>query len=128
MSSQQLSLLFPILLIFVFYFLLIRPQKKREKQINEMRNNLKVGDKVVTIGGINGKVIKIKDDKITIEVGADKVRLDMMRWAISSKDGQPNAAPDKKSKKTKEKPEISEEIQSQEEKPAEDNNQDDGEQ
>ncbi len=127
-NGQQLSLLFPILLIFVFYFLLIRPQKKREKQINEMRNNLKVGDKVVTIGGINGKIIKIKDDKITIEVGADKVRIEMMRWSISSKDGQPGAGSDKKGKKTEEKPEISEKIEVQDEKPAEDNKQKDDEQ
>lgn len=123
-SMGQLQVLFPVLLIFVFYFLLIRPQKKREKQINEMRNNLKVGDKVVTIGGINGKIIKIKDEKVTIEVGADKVRIEMMRWSISSKEGQTNAAPEK-SKKAEEKPEIKEEKpQIQDNQPDEDNKKD----
>lgn len=107
-NGQQLSLLFPILLIFVFYFLLIRPQKKREKQVNEMRNNLKVGDKVITIGGICGKIVKIKDDKITIEISADKTKLEMMRWSISSVEASGKAAPEKK-QKVQETPEVTEE-------------------
>ncbi len=109
MNGQNLSLLFPILLIFVFYFLLIRPQKKREKQVNEMRSNLRVGDRVITIGGINGKIIKIKDDKITIEIGSDKTKLDMMRWAISSLEQPAKAAPEKSKKKVEDKPEVTEE-------------------
>ena len=109
MNGQQLSLLFPILLIFVFYFLLIRPQKKREKQVNEMRNNLRVGDRVITIGGINGKILKIKDDKITIEIGSDKTKLDMMRWSISSLDQPAKVAPEKNKKNVEDKPELVEE-------------------
>ncbi len=109
MNGQQLSLLFPILLIFVFYFLLIRPQKKREKQVNEMRSNLRVGDRIITIGGINGKIVKMKDDKITIEIGSDKTKLDMMRWAISSLEQSSKGAPEKNKKKDKDKPEIVEE-------------------
>lgn len=64
------------------YFLMIRPQQKKDKKIKNMRNNLKVGDEVTTIGGIYGKVIKIKDDIITIEVGADKTKLAIAKWAV----------------------------------------------
>jgi preprotein translocase subunit YajC len=67
------------------YFLLIRPQKKREKEINEMRDSIEAGDQVVTIGGICGKVMKAKDDDVlVIQVGADKVKFDVKRWAVSS--------------------------------------------
>lgn len=65
------------------YFLLIRPQKKKEKEINLMRSNLKVGDEIITIGGICGKIVKVKDETIVIQVGADKVKFEMMRWAVS---------------------------------------------
>jgi preprotein translocase subunit YajC len=65
------------------YFLLIRPQKKREKNISQMRNSLSIGDDIITIGGICGKIVKIKEEKITIEVGTDKTKFEIMRWAIS---------------------------------------------
>lgn len=72
-----------VILILLMYFMLIRPQKKKEKEINAMRAALKVGDTIVTIGGICGKVVKIKDDTIVIQVGADKVKFEMMKWAVS---------------------------------------------
>lgn len=71
-------------LIVLMYFLMIRPQRKREKETAEMRNNIKPGDKVVTIGGIVGKVCSVKDDVVTIETGADKVRIKFVKNAISS--------------------------------------------
>ncbi len=74
----------PIILIFVvFYFFLIRPEKKKNKQINDMRDNLRVGDEIVTIGGIVGKVTNIKDDQITLETGADRNKIRMLRAAVS---------------------------------------------
>ncbi len=77
--------LMPLLvLIIAMYFLMIRPQKKKDKQIQEMRNGLQVGDEIVTIGGICGKVVKTKDETIVIQVGADKVKFEMMRWSVSS--------------------------------------------
>ncbi|NLK71588.1 MAG: preprotein translocase subunit YajC [Clostridiales bacterium] len=81
-------LIYPVFLVLVFYFLLIRPQKKRESQINQMRNNLKVGDKIITIGGLYGKVVKIKDDKLTIELegSGDKTLITVAKWGISSID------------------------------------------
>lgn len=70
------------LMIVVFYFLLIRPQRKKDKENKQMLASLKVGDNVTTIGGICGKVIAVRDDVLTLEVGADKVKLVFERWAI----------------------------------------------
>ena len=101
------SLLPLLLLIVIMYFLLIRPQKKKEKQVNEMRSNIKVGDEVVTIGGIHGTVCKVKDEYLTIQVGSDKTKLEMTRWSISNvlsndpapkKSARDEAAPAKKSR------------------------------
>ncbi|NLB80056.1 MAG: preprotein translocase subunit YajC [Clostridiaceae bacterium] len=76
------SLGLPVLLIAVFYFMLIRPQRKRDKQTKEMLAALKVGDQVVSIGGIIGTIFSIKDDTVTIEVGADKTKIKFERSAI----------------------------------------------
>lgn len=85
MNAQQFQpLILTLGFLAVFYFLVIRPQKKKEAQINEMRNNLRVGDEVITIGGIRGKIIKAKDDYVTLEVGSAKTKLEMTRWAIGS--------------------------------------------
>ena len=73
-----------IILIAVMYFLMIRPQRKKDKAINEMRRSLTVCDEIVTIGGIVGKIVKTKDETIVIQVGSDRVKLEMMRWAVSS--------------------------------------------
>ena len=84
MNSQTLTMFVPlILLIVAMYFLLIRPQKKREREVNNMRANLHVGDEIVTIGGICGKIVKTKDESIVIQVGADKVKMEMMKWSVS---------------------------------------------
>lgn len=86
-AAALISSLLPfILLIAVFYFMIIRPQRKREKETREMLASLKVGDNVTTIGGICGKIVRIRDDILTIEVGTDKVKLVVERWAIRSVD------------------------------------------
>ena len=72
-----------LLLLLIMYFLLIRPQKKREKQINAMRSAIQVGDEIITIGGICGKVVKTKEETLVIQVGADKTKFEVMRWSIS---------------------------------------------
>ena len=72
----------PILLLVVFYFLMIRPQNKKEKKANEMRNSIEIGDGIVTIGGIVGHVASIKEDTFVLETGADRVKLRFKRWAI----------------------------------------------
>jgi len=84
MNSSTIQLLFPLLFIGILYFLMIRPQQKKNKAIQKMRENLKVGDKVVTIGGIKGTIIRISDDVLTIETGADKLKLQFSKWAIGT--------------------------------------------
>lgn len=82
---ETLMNLLPLLILIVLmYFLMIRPQKKKDKEIQSMRSSLSVGDEIVTIGGICGKIVKTKDETIVIQVGADKVKFEMMRWAVSS--------------------------------------------
>lgn len=82
-AGDMLGMLLPIaLMIGVFYFLMYRPQKKQEKEIQQMRNNIAVGDEISTNGGLIGRVIKIKDDIVTIETGSDKTRLKIFKWAI----------------------------------------------
>ena len=77
--------LLPMILIFVvFYFFLIRPQRKKDKQVKEMLANLKVGDRVCTIGGIYGTIVNIKDDTISLAVGKDNVNLVFARWGNRS--------------------------------------------
>ncbi len=77
--------LLPIVLIFVImYFLLIRPQKKKEKEAQEMRNNLQVGDEVITAGGIIGRVVSDREDTVVIETGGDRSKVRIKRWAIQS--------------------------------------------
>ncbi len=84
-GGSLVTMLLPfVVLIAVFYFLLIRPENKKKKALNEMRNALSVGDDVTTIGGIVGKVVHIKDDLITIETSEDRVRIQFTRWAIST--------------------------------------------
>ncbi|MEW8973338.1 MAG: preprotein translocase subunit YajC [Tissierellaceae bacterium] len=85
MTAQQLQgLIIPIGFFAIFYLFAIRPQKKREKEIQEMRNSLVVGDEVVTIGGIYGKILVLKEDIVTLEVGTTKTRLDVTKWAIGT--------------------------------------------
>ena len=83
MSGTMMTIIPLILLIVIMYFLMIRPQKKREKETTAMRNSVQVGDEIVTIGGICGKIVKTKDETIVLQVGADKVSMEMMRWSIS---------------------------------------------
>lgn len=74
-----------LLLVVVFYFMLIRPESKRKKQANEMRNSLAVGDEITTIGGIVGTICAVKENTIVIETGADRVRIEFTKWAVSTK-------------------------------------------
>ena len=82
---SQLLTFAPIVLILVLmYFIMIRPQQKKQKEEQKMRNNLRVGDELTTIGGIRGRVVSIKDDMITIESGSDRTKMQFMKWAIQS--------------------------------------------
>ena len=73
----------PMILIFViFYFMLIRPQRKKDKEAKQMLENLKVGDRICTIGGIYGTIVRSKDQGLTIEVGEQKTQMMIARWAV----------------------------------------------
>ncbi len=78
------SILMLVVLIAVFYFFMIRPENKKKKKAEEMRNNLAVGDKITTIGGLVGKIVHIGGDLITFETGEDRVRIQVTKWAIST--------------------------------------------
>ena len=78
-----------ILLIAVFYFLMIRPQRKRDKAERDMRNSIQVGDEISTIGGFIGKVVSMKDETLVIETSADRTKLKLYRWAIRGKEAAP---------------------------------------
>ena len=77
-----------VVMLVIFYFMLIRPENKKKKQLNEMRNSLKVGDEITTIGGICGRIVAVKDevDSIVIETGSDRSKMLIKRWAIGSVD------------------------------------------
>ena len=82
------SMILLVAMIAVFYFLIIRPENKRKKQAETMRNSLKKGERITTIGGINGIVRQIKEDEdlCIIESSADKSKIAVQRWALQSKD------------------------------------------
>ena len=75
-----------IVLIAVFYFFMYRPQKKQEKESTDMRNNLKVGDEVTTIGGVIGKIVSIKDETVTIETSNERNKIRILRSAVRNVD------------------------------------------
>ena len=81
-----------VLMLAVFYFMLIRPENKRKKEAEEMRSAVKTGDRITTIGGIMGTVVHGKEDRVVLETGADQVRIEIAKWAISSNDTADEAA------------------------------------
>ena len=82
------SLVMMAMLFGIMYFFMIRPEKKRKKQAEEMRNNVEVGDKITTIGGMVGRVVHVTSDRITFETGEDRVRIEVTKWALSSNEGK----------------------------------------
>lgn len=80
------TLIWMVVLVGLFYFMLIKPQKKREKAERELRNNLQPGDKIITIGGFTGKVLTVRDDDVTFETGAAKTRLTVKKWAVQTRE------------------------------------------
>ena len=78
------SMFILIAMLAVMYFIMIRPENKRKKEAEQMRSSVKKGDKVVTIGGIVGVVVDVKDNKFVMETGADQVRIELEKWALST--------------------------------------------
>ena len=101
-TGDMMSMMLPmVLMLVVFYFMLIRPENKRKKEAEEMRSNVKTGDVIVTIGGVTGTVVDVKEKKFVIETGADRVRIEFEKWALSTNETA-NARAEAEKKKAKE--------------------------
>ena len=81
-TSLLATFAFPVLMIVVLYIIMIRPQRKKEKETQAMRNSIEIGDGITTIGGIVGHVVSIKEDTFVLETGNDRVKMRFKRWAI----------------------------------------------
>lgn len=86
-GSGTFTIVWLVIMVALFYFMLIRPQKKKEKADRQLRASLQAGDKIVTIGGFTGRVLSVKDDEVTFETGAAKTRLTVKKWAIQTREG-----------------------------------------
>ena len=82
-GNMTSTIIMIVVMIAIFYFLLIRPENKRKKQAEEMRNSLKKGDTITTIGGIVGKIVMVNPNTIVIETSDDRVRMELTKWAVS---------------------------------------------
>ena len=120
------SIILLVAMIAVFYFLMIRPENKRKKQAENMRNSLKKGERITTIGGMVGRIVQINDATVVFETSEDRVRIEVTKWAIQSTESMEQAAVQKGKKaaepKTEEKPAVEEKASSEapaaEEKPS----------
>ena len=109
MGAEGSSMIIMIVLMFaIMYFLMIRPENKRKKKAQEMRDGLKKGDTVTTIGGIVGKIVHVNKDTIVIETSDDRVRMELTKWAVSSVGVQTGEQPENEKKKKEEKKEAAE--------------------
>ena len=83
--DQSMSTIVMLVLMFaLMYFLMIRPEKKRKQKAEEMRNSLKKGDIITSIGGIVGKIVTVKENTIIIETSDDRVRMELAKWSVST--------------------------------------------
>ena len=118
MGINAMNILLLVAFIALIYFMMIRPQKKKEKADNEMREALKVGDEIMTIGGVIGKVIKINEKSVVITTGADKTKIEFIKTAIASVKSGEAAAAAKKAEKAAENDNLDEKAPSKEKKVA----------
>ena len=88
MTETISTVIMVVVMIAIIYFLMIRPESKKKKEAAAMRSSLKVGDQITTIGGIVGTICAVKEETIVMETGADRVRIEFTKWAISSKGTQ----------------------------------------
>ena len=106
------SMILLVAMIAVFYFLIIRPENKRKKQAENMRNSLKKGERITTIGGLVGRIVQVNDTTVVFETSEDRVRIEVAKWGIQSTESMEAAAaqkgkksvPAKKDEKKEEEP------------------------
>ncbi len=98
-TTQSPVMMFVLMGVMVvgMYFLTIRPQKKKQKEEQQLRDSVQIGDEITTIGGIVGRIVTVKEDSIVIETGADRTKMKLMRWAIQTNNtGNERAEAEKK--------------------------------
>ena len=95
------SMILLVAMIAVFYFLIIRPENKRKKQAETMRNSLKKGERITTIGGLVGRIVQVNDATVVFETSEDRVRIEIAKWGIQSTESMEAAAEQKGGKKAK---------------------------
>lgn len=83
-SSPVTMIVMMVAMLVVMYFIMIRPQKKKQQEEQKLRDSVQIGDEITTIGGINGRVVTVKEDSIVLETGAERNKLKIMRWAIQT--------------------------------------------
>ena len=94
-----------VVMLALMYFMMIRPENKRKKQAEEMRNSLKKGDQITTIGGIVGKIVQVTEENIIIETSDDRVRMELTKWSVSTNNSNPpEDKTGRKAKKSDEEP------------------------
>ena len=109
-AASMLTMLIPLALIVVFfYFFIIRPEKKRTKEMQSMLENIQVADEIITNGGIIGRVLSVKEDTILIETGSDRTKIRILKSAVAKNNTvheipAETAAPKKKKKGKDDKP------------------------
>ena len=102
MDQGMSTIIMLVILFAIMYFLMIRPENKRKKKAQEMRDSLKKGDVITTIGGIVGKIVSVTKDTIIIETSEDRVRMELTKWAVSTTGVQATDQPEAKKKEKKE--------------------------
>ena len=100
-TGMASPLIMMIAMFALMYFMMIRPENKRKKETEEMRSAIRNGDVITTIGGIIGTVVDVKEDKVVIETSADRVRIELAKWGVSSNETAAKRAAEE-SKKQKE--------------------------
>ena len=110
-----------VVMIAVFYFMIIRPENKRKKQAEEMRNSLKKGERITTIGGMVGRIVQVNDATVVFETSEDRVRIEIAKWGIQSTESmeQAMAQRGRKNAKKEESAEEPVKVEAPEEEPAE---------
>ncbi len=83
-GSSATMIIMMVVMLVVMYFIMIRPQKKKQQEEQKLRDSVQIGDEITTIGGINGRVVTVKEDSIVLETGADRTKMKIMRWGIQT--------------------------------------------
>lgn len=106
------SIILLVAMIAVFYFLIIRPENKRKKQAENMRNSLKKGERITTIGGMVGRIVQVNDATVVFETSEDRVRIEIAKWGIQSVESMEQTATVKTKKSKNAEPQNEEEAKS----------------